>query len=57
LKKPVELPSGVAKGFVKDMRAFFAEEDATNATPLRCANFTRCKSTKGRAKSRCDCRT
>jgi hypothetical protein len=29
MKKPLELPPDVAKRFVKDMRAFFAEEDAT----------------------------
>jgi hypothetical protein len=27
-RKPIELPPAVAKAFVKDMRAFFAEENA-----------------------------
>jgi hypothetical protein len=26
-RKPIELPSGVARAFVEDMRAFFAESD------------------------------
>jgi hypothetical protein len=29
VKKPLELPPTVARGFVEAMRAFFAEEDAT----------------------------
>ena len=29
MKAPLTLPPDVAKGIVKDMRAFFAEEDAT----------------------------
>jgi hypothetical protein len=29
VKSPKTLPPEVARGFVKDMRAFFAEEDAT----------------------------
>jgi hypothetical protein len=29
IRKPFELPPAIAKAFVKDMKAFFAEEDAT----------------------------
>ena len=29
MKKPLELPPAIANGFVKDMRDFFAEDDAT----------------------------
>jgi hypothetical protein len=28
LRKPIELPPEVARSFVKDMRAYFAEKDA-----------------------------
>lgn len=32
--QPIELPIGVARAFVKDMRAFFAEEDTIKADAI-----------------------
>jgi len=33
-RKPLELPSAVARNFVKDMRAFFAEKDGVKADDI-----------------------
>ena len=34
MRKPLELPPDVAKAFMRDMRAFFAEQDKTKADEI-----------------------
>jgi hypothetical protein len=51
-QKSLTLSPAVAKNFVKDMRAFFAEEDATKRDVI--AAWQLQKSTRDRAKSHLD---
>jgi hypothetical protein len=42
--KPIELPPAVARAFVKDMRAFFAEKSATKRDEIAARSYMRSSS-------------
>jgi hypothetical protein len=44
-RKPIELPPAVARAFVRDMEAFFAEKNQIRPTRSRLANSMRSSST------------
>ena len=52
IRKPLDLPPAVAKAFVKDMHAYFAEETGTSGMRLHCDSFTSLENTKDRASKR-----
>ena len=48
VRKPLELPPEVASAFVKDMRAYFAEENQIKREGSPCGSFVRSESTRDR---------
>jgi hypothetical protein len=52
-RKPLSVPPAKARAFVKDMRAFFAEENAIKRDESQRANTMLSGITKGRATRSC----
>ena len=53
VRKPLDLPPDVARSFVQDMRAYFAEENQIKRDGIACGSFARSGSTRDRAKGSC----
>ena len=51
--KPIELPPKVARRFVEDMRAYFAEKNAIKRDEIAGRQMNALRNIKGRGRSRC----
>ena len=54
-RKPIELPPEVAKAFVRDMRAFFAEKNGVKADGIAARQLHALRAHQRQGKS-CSCR-
>jgi hypothetical protein len=52
-RQPLELPPAGARAFVKDMKAFFAEENRYKQNRSRYGSFARSESTRDRGTRSC----